>query len=353
MTLHISNVAKVPAEKPFNGFVRPFIRSRRHGYLKFLVRRVAQSALLFFLTVLLTFTAINAAPGDMVDVMAGDSGGADPGYVQLLRGKYGLDKPLPVRLFNYVDQLAHLDLGYSFPQNAKVSDLIADRIGPTMLLMGSSLIIAVLGALILGTLAAWNVHRTTDGLISVLTLLAYATPVFWVGLMLILLFSVKLGWFPSSGMETLFSGYTGLTRLKDIAWHLVLPGVTLSLFHLALFTRLLRASLLEVLHQDYVRTARAKGLGEWRVLGIHALGNALLPLVTMVGVQIGASLGGAVVVESVFAWPGLGRLAFEALGARDTNLLVGIVLFSGLIVISVNLLVDLLYGWLDPRIENV
>jgi peptide/nickel transport system permease protein len=353
MTLHISNVAEVPTERPFNGFVRPFIRSRRHGYLKFLLRRVAQSALLFFLTVLLTFTAINAAPGDMVDVMAGDSGGADPGYVQLLRGKYGLDKPLPVRLFNYVDQLAHLDLGYSFPQSAEVSDLIADRIGPTMLLMGSSLIIAVLGALILGTLAAWNVHRKMDGLISVLTLLAYATPVFWVGLMLILLFSVKLGWFPSSGMETLFSGYTGFTRLKDIAWHLVLPAVTLSLFHLALFTRLLRASLLEVLHQDYVRTARAKGLGEWRVLGIHALGNALLPLVTMVGVQIGASLGGAVVVESVFAWPGLGRLAFEALGARDTNLLVGIVLFSGLIVICVNLLVDLLYGWLDPRIENV
>jgi peptide/nickel transport system permease protein len=353
MTLHISNVAKVPVEKPFNGFVRPFIRSRRHGYLKFLVRRVAQSALLFFLTVLLTFTAINAAPGDMVDVMACDSGGADPGYVQLLRGKYGLDKPLPVRLFNYADQLAHLDLGYSFPQNAEVSDLIADRIGPTMLLMGSSLIVAVLGALLLGTLAAWNVHRKVDGLISVLTLLAYATPVFWVGLMLILLFSVKLGWFPSSGMETLFSGYTGFTRFKDIAWHLVLPALTLSLFHLALFTRLLRASLLEVLHQDYVRTARAKGLGEWRVLGIHALGNALLPLVTMVGVQIGASLGGAVVVESVFAWPGLGRLAFEALGARDTNLLVGIVLFSGLIVISVNLLVDLLYGWLDPRIENV
>jgi peptide/nickel transport system permease protein len=353
MTLHIGNVEKVPAERPFNGFVRPFIRSRRNGYLKFVVRRIAQSALLFFLTILLTFALINTAPGDMVDVMAGDSGGADPGYVQLLREKYGLDRPLPVRLYNYVDQLAHLDLGYSFPQSAPVTDLIADRVGPTLLLMVSSLALAVLGALILGTAAAWNVHRLTDGAVSVLALLAYATPVFWIGLMLILVFSVKLSWFPSSGMETLFSGYTGLARVRDIAWHLVLPAITLSLFHLALFTRLLRASLLEVLRQDFVRTARAKGIGEWRVLGVHALSNALLPLVTMIGMQIGASLGGAVVVESVFAWPGLGRLAFEALNARDTNLLVGIVLFSGLVVITVNLLVDLLYGWLDPRIENV
>jgi peptide/nickel transport system permease protein len=353
MSLNISNIGKVPVEQPFNGFVRPFIRSRRHGYIKFLVRRILQSALLFFLTILLTFTLINATPGDMVDVMAGDAGGADPGYVQMLREKYGLAKPLPVRFYNYVDQLAHLDLGYSFPQSAKVTDLIADRVGPTLLLMISSLTIAILGALLLGTIAAWNVHRAADGIVSVLALLAYATPVFWVGLMLILLFSVKLGWFPSSGMETLFSGYTGWKHWKDIGWHLVLPAVTLSLFDLALFTRLLRASLLEVLRQDFVRTARAKGIGEWRVLGVHALGNALLPLVTMVGMQIGAALGGAVVVESVFAWPGLGRLAFEALSARDTNLLVGIVLFSGLVVISVNLLVDLLYGWLDPRIENI
>jgi len=353
MTLHISNVNKVPAERPFNGFVRPYIRARRHGYVKFLLRRILQSAVLFFLTVLLTFTLINATPGDMVDVMAGDSGGADPAYVEMLRGKYGLDKPLPVRFFNYADQLAHLDLGYSFPQSANVTDLIVDRIGPTLLLMLASLAIAVVGALILGITAARHVHRAADGIVSVLALLAYATPVFWVGLMLILLFSVKLGWFPSSGMETLFSGYTGWERWKDIGWHLVLPAVTLSLFHLALFTRLLRASLPEVLRQDYVRTARAKGLGEFRVIAVHALSNALLPLVTMVGMQIGASLGGAVVVESVFAWPGLGRLAFEALGARDTNLLVGIVLFSGLVVITVNLLVDLLYGWLDPRIENI
>ena len=180
MTLHIGNVEKVPAERPFTGFVRPFIRSRRRGYLGFLFRRIAQSALLFFLTILLTFALINVAPGDMVDVMAGDSGGADPGYVQMLRGKYGLDRPLPVRLYNYVDQLAHLDLGYSFPQSAPVTDLIADRVGPTLLLMASSLALSVAGALVLGTLAARHVHRATDGIVSVLTLLAYATPVFWV-----------------------------------------------------------------------------------------------------------------------------------------------------------------------------
>jgi peptide/nickel transport system permease protein len=283
--------------------------------------------------------------------MAGD-GGADPGYVELLREKYGLDKPAPIRLLYYINQLAHLDLGYSFPQSANVTDLIADRVGPTLLLMSSSLLLAIFGAVTMGTLAAWNVHRAADGIVSVLTLLFYATPVFWVGLMLILIFSVKLSLLPSGGMETLFSGYTGWKHVKDVGLHLILPAVTLSFFQLALFTRLLRASLLEVLRQDFVRTARAKGIGEWRVLGVHALGNALLPLVTMIGMQIGSALGGAVVVESVFAWPGLGRLAFEALAARDTNLLVGIVLFSGLVVIVVNLLVDLLYGWLDPRIEN-
>ncbi len=352
--LHLENAELLDTDQAPLRVARSHRRGASHrGYAKFLARRVSQSVLLFILTILLTFTLINLAPGDMVDVMAGDSGGADSGYVEMLRGKYGLDQPVTVRFFNYVNQLVHLDLGYSFPQSAPVTDLIAERVGPTLLLMGTSLALSVLGALVLGITAAWNVHRWADGLVSVLALLAYATPVFWVGLMLILVFSVKLGWLPSSGMETLFSGYTGFERAKDIAWHLVLPAVTLSLFELALFTRMLRASLLEVLRQDFVRTARAKGIGEWRVVGVHALGNALLPLVTMIGVQIGSSLGGAVVVESVFAWPGLGRLAFEALNARDTNLLVGIVLFSGLLVITVNLVVDLLYGWLDPRIETI
>lgn len=318
---------------------------------RYLARRLVQAFVLMLLTIIITFTLINLAPGDMVDVMAGEAGSADAGYMEQLRESYGLNKPVPVRLVNYISHVARLDLGYSFRQNKPVLDLIMERVGPTLLLMGSSIVLSVIGAVGLGTLAARKVNRLPDAIVSVVALLAYATPVFWVGLMLILVFSVKLRLLPSGGMETLFSGYTGLARVEDIALHLILPCITMSLFHLALYTRLLRASLLEVLRNDFVRTARAKGLGETRVIGIHALGNAMLPLVTMLGMQIGASLGGSVVIESVFAWPGLGRLAYEAINSRDTNLLIGIVLFSSFLVILLNLIVDLLYSWLDPRIE--
>ncbi len=315
-------------------------------------KRAVQSVFLMVLTIAITFTLINSAPGDMVDVIAGESNIADAAYIAQLREKFGLDKPLPVRFVNYVERVAQLDLGYSYRQNKSVLPLILDRVGATALLMMSSLIVGLMGALVLGTLAARYVNRTADAVISTLTLLAYATPVFWIGLMMIVLFSIKLRWLPSSGMETLFSGFTGLQRYGDIGLHLILPTLTLALFQLALYTRLLRASLLEVLRQDFIRTARAKGLSESRVIIRHALRNALLPLVTMVGLHFATTLGGSVVVESVFAWPGLGRLAYDAIEQRDVNLLIGIVLFSAVVVIVVNFMVDILYGWLDPRIER-
>jgi peptide/nickel transport system permease protein len=321
-------------------------------YLVYCARRLVQAAILMVLTIAITFTLINSAPGDMVDVIAGESSIADAAYLDQLRAKFGLDKPLPVRFLNYAERIADLDLGYSFRQNKSVLSLILDRLGATALLMTTSVLIAVAGALILGTIAARHVNRTADAIISTITLLAYATPVFWIGLMMIVLFSVKLRWLPSSGMETLFSGYTGLRRWGDIGLHLIMPALSLALFQLALFTRLLRSSLLEILRQDFIRTARAKGISESRVVVRHALRNALLPLVTMVGMHFASTLGGSVVVESVFAWPGLGRLAYDAIGQRDVNLLLGIVLFSALVVIAVNFIVDLLYGWLDPRIEN-
>jgi len=317
---------------------------------RYAVRRTWQAAILIAITVLLTFILINLAPGDMVDVMAGEAGAADAGYLELLRGRYGLDQPLPLRFFHYLVQIGHFDLGFSFRHNLPVRDLILSRLGATASLIGIAITLAVLGAVALGTIAARHVNGAPDRIISVVTLLSYAVPTFWLGLMLVLLFSVKLRWLPSSGSETLFSGYTGWARLRDQAEHLVLPVLTLALFHLALYTRLLRASLLEVLNQDFIRTARAKGLTERRVIAVHALGNSLLPLVTMVGMQIGATIGGVVVIESVFAWPGLGRLAMDAVLQRDTTLLVGIVLFSGCFVAIVNLLVDLFYSWLDPRI---
>jgi peptide/nickel transport system permease protein len=182
-------------------------------------------------------------------------------------------------------------------------------------------------------------------------IIAYATPLFWVGLMLILLFSIRLDWLPTSGMEDVVAFHEGWDRVVDIARHLVLPAITLSLFYLALYARLMRATMLEQRGLDYVTTARAKGLNERQITTRHVLRNALLPVLTVAGVQVGSLLGGSVVVESVFAWPGLGQLAFDALFSRDYNLLLGIFFMSACLVVIINILVDVLYVMLDPRIR--
>jgi peptide/nickel transport system permease protein len=310
------------------------------------------SLLLVYLTVSMTFVLIELAPGDMVDVMAGEAGTADPGYIEQLRSAYGLDQPLLLRYEHYLQHVAKLDLGFSFRTNQPVVDLILQRLGPSALLMAAATGLALLGAIPLALLSARFAGGLVDRAVSMTTLIGYATPSFLIGLTLILVFSVELRWLPSGGKETLFSGFTGWSRLVDSVRHLILPAVTLGVFQFAVYTRVLRASLINVLHQDFVRTARAKGLSELRTFGVHALGNALLPLVTMVGVQTGALLGGSVVVESIFAWPGLGRLAYEAIAQRDTNLLNAIVMVSTFVVATVNFLVDILYFWLDPRIEH-
>jgi peptide/nickel transport system permease protein len=217
--------------------------------------------------------------------------------------------------------------------------------------MSVSIALAVTLGVVLGVLAARHVNRPADGAIAVLALLSYAYAHVLDRLMLIVLFSVKLGWLPTGGMMTIGANLSAVARALDVAHHLVLPTVSLALFYAAIYTRLMRASMLEVYGQDYVRTAHAKGLGEARVTIRHVLRNALLPVVTMVGVQVGSLLGGSVLVESVFGWPGLGRLAFEAVQQRDYNLLLGILFMSSLLVIAVNVVVDLLYAVLDPRIE--
>jgi len=324
----------------------------RSPFLRFTLRRLCGSLLLVFLTVSMTFVLIELAPGDMVDVMAGEAGTADPGYIEQLRSAYGLDRPLLLRYAHYLQHVAQFDLGYSFRVNKSVVDLILQRLGPSGLLMAAATGLALLGAIPLALLSARFADGFVDRVASMITLISYATPSFLIGLTLILVFSVDLRWLPSGGKDTLFSGLTGWSRFVDIAQHLILPAVTLGAFHFAVYTRLLRASLINVLHEDFVRTARAKGLSELRTFGVHALGNAMLPLVTMVGVQTGALLGGSVVVESIFAWPGLGRLAYEAIAQRDTNLLIAIVMVSTFVVAAVNFLVDILYFWLDPRIEH-
>ena len=325
--------------------------NRSTKIFRYVSRRLLQGIPIILAIVVLNFFLLNMAEGDAVDVLAGEAGSATPEYMEELRKKFGLDQPLPVQLAVYLKNVMMLDLGYSFRHDMPVAKLIIDRFWPTLLLMVSTIILAVGFGILLGLLAAMRLNTWKDAVITVFALITYATPLFWVGLMMIVVFSLYLGWFPTSGMENIAAFHEGFDRVKDISRHLVLPTVTLSLFYLALYTRMMRASMLEQYGLDYVVTARAKGLTERRITFVHVLRNALLPVVTMAGVQVGALIGGSVIVESVFAWPGLGMLAFESLFARDLNLLLGIFLLSSTLVVAVNLVVDIIYCFLDPRIE--
>ncbi|MCU0818161.1 MAG: ABC transporter permease [Beijerinckiaceae bacterium] len=325
------------------------MRGRRLA--RFILIRLFQAVPVVLGVVVLNFLLLQLAPGDAATVLAGEAGGAPPEYIEQLRARFGLDKPVLVQLALYLKNILFLDLGYSFRNSAPVLGLILDRLWPTLLLMGATLVISVGGGVLLGVAAALWVRTWRDHLISVAAVIAYATPLFWVGLMLILVFSIRLDWFPTSGMEDVVAFHEGWARVVDIAHHLVLPTITLSLFYLALYTRLMRATVLEQRGAEYATTARAKGLTERAITFRHVLRNALLPIVTMAGVQVGALLGGSIVVETVFAWPGLGQLAFQSLFARDFNLLLGIFFLSACLVVLVNILVDVVYVLLDPRIR--
>ncbi len=319
--------------------------------LRYIGWRLLQAVPVILGVIILCFLLLQLAPGDMAMVLAGEAGGAPPGFIEELRARYGLDKPILVQLLLYLKNILLLDLGFSFRHNAPVLKLLLGRLGPTLLLMVTTLVLSLGLGMLAGLLASLWVRSWKDHLISIAAIIAYATPLFWVGLMLILTFSIRLDWFPTSGMEDVVAFNEGFARVIDIAHHLVLPSITLALFYMALYARLMRATMLDQRGLDYVTTARAKGLTERRIAGRHMLRNALLPVLTMAGVQVGGLLGGSVVVESVFAWPGLGQLAFEALFSRDFNLLLGIFFMSACLVVAVNIIVDVLYVMLDPRVR--
>jgi peptide/nickel transport system permease protein len=317
----------------------------------FLGRRLIKSVFILFAIVVINFLLVRAAPGDPAMVMAGEAGAADQQYVEQLREQFGLDRPLYEQLGIYLADVATGDLGYSYRQQRPVWDLIGERLPPTLVLTGFAFILALVAGVLLGTLAAMNVGKWSDSAITVLALLSYATPIYWVGLMLILLFSVQLGWLPAFGYETVGGGYEGWDRITDIAEHLVLPVVTLGLFYMAVYARLTRASILEVRDMDFVKTARAKGLTETRIVFRHVLRNAILPVITFAGIQAGHLIGGSILIETVFAWPGIGRLAFDAVLQRDYQVLLGIFFVTSVMVIVFNIITDLVYSLVDPRIE--
>ncbi len=320
--------------------------------LVFILRRVLQVIPVVLAIAALNFVLLHLAPGDAAEIIAARSGGSDVEFVAQLRREFGLDQPVYLQFFYYIGRLLMFDLGWSNVQHAPVIDLIVDRVPATLLLMLTSIVIAIGGGILLGIVAALRHRSWLDNVVSVAALVVYATPQFWLGLMLVVLFSISFGLLPSNGMMTIATEMSAGARFVDIARHLILPSVTLGLFYVAVYARLMRASMLEVFTLDFITTARAKGLSEARIGIVHAARNALLPVVTLAGVQVGHLLGGSILVETVFGWPGLGRLVFDALLQRDLNLLLGILFISSIVVVVANLAVDLIYGLLDPRIVH-
>ena len=325
--------------------------------LSFIASRSAKALFVILGVVILNFLLIRLAPGDPASIMAGEAASSDPAYVEQLRRQFGFDQPLYQQLWIYLKGIVQLDFGYSYRNKVPVLQLIAERLPATLLLMVPAFVFSLVLGVLLGTLAArsrYTGRRTwLDSTIMSGALLLYATPLFWLSLLMIILFSVQLDWLPAFGMESVGAGLTGWAHVKDVAAHLVLPVVSLGCFFMAVYARLTRASMLEVMGMDFVKTARAKGVPAGQVVRRHVLRNAILPVVTFSGIQLGQMAGGAVLTETVFGWPGIGRLMFDALMQRDYQLLLGVFLVTSAMVVVFNLLTDLVYRLVDPRIELV
>ncbi|WP_372394402.1 ABC transporter permease [Azospirillum sp. HJ39] len=321
------------------------------GFAQLFASRLVKAAAILIAIVVMNFFLVHAAPGDPAMVMAGEAGAADERFVAQLREQFGLDRPLHEQLATYVGKIVQGDLGFSYRQQRPVWDILAERLPATLVLTLTAFLLALALGVALGTLAAVTVGTWADSAITVVALLAYATPIYWIGLMLSLLFSIQLGWLPAFGYETIGAGYTGLAHVADVAAHLILPVITLALFYMAGYARLTRASMLEVRGLDFIKTAKAKGLSQGRIVTRHVLRNAILPVITVAGIQAGQLVGGSILIETVFAWPGIGRLAFEAVLQRDYQVLLGIFLVTSVMVILFNILTDILYGLVDPRIQ--
>jgi peptide/nickel transport system permease protein len=312
-------------------------------------RRLVGSIFVLLIVIIGSFLLLEAAPGDAVDAYIVSTGG-DAGMIELLRHRWGLDQSELTRLANYLWALLHLDLGQSVTFSRPIREIILERLPTTLILMGSATALSFGLGSVLGIYAGARPGSFRDRVLSIGSLALYAVPGFWLGLVLIVVFAVDLRWLPIGGIESIASAKTGLARAIDIAIHLVLPVSALGFIYLALYLRMMRAGMTEAWRQDFVLAARARGLTRRRIVLAHVARNALLPLVTMLGLQSAQMLGGSVVIESVFAVPGLGRLAQEAVAGRDTPLLLGIILVSAVLVIVINLLVDLAYAFLDPRV---
>ena len=318
--------------------------------LRLVVRRLLALGPLLLGVVALGFTIVQLAPGDPVQILVGDYP-APAAYVREVRQRFGLDQPLPVQFLRYLREVLVGNLGHSFFYGEPVLGLLLGRLPATLALMGAALLISSVAGILLGVACGRRPGSTADHALMVLGLIGYSLPVFWLGQLLLMGLALRLDWFPTQGMRSLAFGLSLLQRELDVLHHLALPALTLATRYLALNVRLTRTSLVQVAALDYLRTARAKGLPDRVVVYKHALRNALLPVVTMMGINVGHLIAGAVLTETVFAWPGLGRLVYDAILHRDYPVMLGGLLLVSLCVVVGNLLADLAYALIDPRIR--
>jgi peptide/nickel transport system permease protein len=316
--------------------------------LRYSLKRLAIGLGMLLALSVLVFVLLRLTPGDPIDAYIDPSTPLSPAATADLRARLGLDQPVPMQYIGWLQQALQGNLGYSIKRlDQPVLTLVLSRIGPTVLLMGSALIMAIVAGIAAGVIGAVRRNSVTDVSLSVLALAGISSPAFLSALLGLYIFAVRLGWLPSGGMLTPGEDFS----VGDLLRHLVLPSALLAIAQAALIMRYMRASLLEVLNQDYVRTARAKGVIEFWVIVKHALRNALLPVVTVIGSTIGLAIGGAIFIESVFNWPGMGLLLVDAVTSRDYPVIMGATLLIGACVIVVNLLTDIAYAVVDPRIK--
>lgn len=310
------------------------------------------ACILLLAVLILNFGMMHLAPGDVADTISQSMGGADEEILNQIRADYGLDQPFIVQLGNYIGKVIRFDLGYSFFYNQPVTKLIFQKLPATLLLVLTAQLLALIIGVFLGVFSAQRPNGISSHFVSFLALFGYSAPVFWSGLLLLIGFSLHIQWFPVAGMRDVTIEGNLWVESVDIMRHMALPVISLSSIFLALYSRLSRATMMEVLGSDYIRTAKSKGLTDREIVYKHALKNSLSPVITLAGLQFSAVVSGAVLVESVFSWPGLGTLAFDSIIARDTPTILGILFFSALVVVIGNLLTDFALRLVDPRVRS-
>jgi len=323
---------------------------RKKGLGRFIARKAVASIITIFAIMCVNFIIFRMAPGDPIRMMFRDPR-MTAEQMQQLRAKFGLDKSLSGQFVAYLKQLSRGNLGTSFWKKKPVLEVIASRVPRTLLLVVTSLILSMILGTIFGAIAGWKSGTKLDTIILTVSLAMYSVPTFALGIVLLLIFAFLISAFPLGGFTTPASGFTGLKQIIDVLWHMVLPALSILIFYIGEYVLLTRSSMVEVLGEDYITTARAKGLKESAILKNHALRNALLPVVTITGLNLAFAIGGVIEAETVFSWPGVGRLLYDAVMKRDYPLLQGVFLIFAIAVVLANFVVDIIYGFIDPRVK--